>query len=81
MKTIVKRRPLGATGLTVSEVSLGAMNLRMLKDREEGVRLVNFALDQGINLIDTARAYKGVTQSGARVAASAATKTTPAVVV
>lgn len=67
MKTIVKRRPLGATGLTVSEVSLGAMNLRMLKDREEGVRLVNFALDQGINLIDTARAYKGVTQSGVEV--------------
>ena len=67
MQTIVKRRPLGATGLTVSEVSLGAMNLRMLKDREEGVRLVNFALDQGINLIDTARAYKGVTQSGVEV--------------
>lgn len=64
MKTIVKRRPLGATGLTVSEVSLGAMNLRMLQNRDEGVRLVNYALDQGINLIDTARAYKGTTQSG-----------------
>lgn len=67
MKTIVARRPFGNTGLMVSEVSLGAMNLRMLQDREEGVKLVNFALDQGINLIDTARAYKGVTGSGVEV--------------
>ena len=30
MKTVVKRRPFGNTGLFVSEVGFGAMNLRML---------------------------------------------------
>lgn len=67
MKTVVKRRPFGNTGLSVSEVGLGAMNLRMLNTWEEGVALVNHVLDQGINLIDTARAYKGVNGSGVEV--------------
>ena len=68
MKTQVKRRPFGATGLSVSEVALGAMNLRMLNNRAEGVELVNYVLDQGINLIDTAWAYTGTTSSGEFVA-------------
>lgn len=67
MKTLVKRRPFGNTGLSVSEVGFGAMNLRMLNTWEEGVAMVNHVLDQGINLIDTARAYKGVNGSGVEV--------------
>ena len=67
MKTQVKRRPFGNTGLLVSEVGFGAMNLRMLNTREEGIALVNYVLDQGINLIDTARGYKGVNGSGEEV--------------
>ena len=67
MKTQVKRRPFGNTGLLVSEVGFGAMNLRMLNTREEGIALVNYVLDQGINLIDTARGYKGVNGSGDEV--------------
>ncbi len=67
MKTLVKRRPFGATGLQVSEVGFGAMNLRMLNTRDEGIALVNYVLDQGINLIDTARGYKGVNGSGQEV--------------
>ncbi len=59
MKTNIKRRKLGKTGLMVSELSLGAMNLRLLKSFAEAEEMVSFVLDQGINLIDTARAYKG----------------------
>lgn len=59
MQTKIKRRKLGRTGLMVSELSLGAMNLRMLKSFDEAFEIVNHVLDQGINLIDTARAYKG----------------------
>ena len=57
MKTIVKRRPFGKNGIDVSEVSFGAMNLRMLKDLTLSRNLVNSILDQGVNCIDTARAY------------------------
>lgn len=57
MKTSIKRRPFGKTGLNVSEISFGAMNLRMLPDLETVDKLINDVLDQGINLIDTARAY------------------------
>ena len=57
MKTRVKRRPFGNSGLMVSEVGFGAMNLRMLPDHEAVTTLINAVLDQGINLIDTARAY------------------------
>jgi aryl-alcohol dehydrogenase-like predicted oxidoreductase len=35
MQTTIKRRRLGRTGLLVSELSLGAMNLRMLKSFDE----------------------------------------------
>ena len=57
MKTSIKRRPFGKNGIDVSEVSFGAMNLRMLKDIDLARKLVNDILDQGVNCIDTARAY------------------------
>ncbi|HEY5467373.1 MAG TPA: aldo/keto reductase [Clostridia bacterium] len=64
MQTTIKRRKLGRTGLLVSELSLGAMNLRMLKSFDEACAIVDYVLDQGINLIDTARAYKGEISPG-----------------
>ena len=57
MKTNVKRRPFGKNGIEVSEVSFGAMNLRMLKDLDLSRKLINDIIDQGINCIDTARVY------------------------
>jgi predicted aldo/keto reductase-like oxidoreductase len=42
----------------VSEVGLGAMNLRQLPDHETVDAFLNAVLDTGINLIDTARAYE-----------------------
>jgi len=64
MKSVVKRRKFGNTGLYVSEVSFGAMNLRMLKNHDEAYKILNYVLDQGINLIDTARAYNGKSREG-----------------
>ena len=57
MQTKIKRRPLGNTGVSVSEVSLGAMNIRQLPDHETVQSFLNAVLDAGVNLIDTARAY------------------------
>ncbi len=60
----IKRRKFGNTGLEVTEVSLGAMNLRMLDTEDEARTIVRKALDLGINLIDTARAYSGTKDDG-----------------
>jgi uncharacterized protein len=64
MKSLIKRRRFGKTGLYVSELSFGAMNLRKLDTSEEAYKILNYVLDQGINLIDTARAYNGENSSG-----------------
>ncbi len=59
MKTVIRRRRLGRTGLYITELGYGAMNLRMLRSYDEACAIVNGVLDNGINFIDTARAYKG----------------------
>ena len=64
----MRYRPLGNTGLQVSEISLGTVELGLdYGFKESGyytrpslpdaVRLIHKALDIGINLVDTARAY------------------------
>lgn len=67
MRSEIKRRKLGKTGLNVSELSFGAMNLRLLDSVEQAYEILNFVLDQGINLIDTARAYNGENGQGQMV--------------
>ncbi|RJK97491.1 aldo/keto reductase [Vallicoccus soli] len=54
-------RPLGRTGIAVSELTLGAMMLGGAgnPDHDEAVRLVHRALDAGITTIDTADVYSG----------------------
>lgn len=47
MKSIIKRRRLGRTGLSVFELSFGAMNLRLLDSVEQANEILNFVLDQG----------------------------------
>lgn len=59
MNKNVRRRRLGRTELMVTELSFGAMNLRLLKSFDEARTIVNHVLDHGVNLIDTARAYQG----------------------
>ncbi|MBI5035238.1 MAG: aldo/keto reductase [Chloroflexi bacterium] len=50
-------RALGRTGVMVSPLCLGAMNFGGPTDEEESIRIINYALDAGINFIDTANVY------------------------
>ena len=52
-------RNLGGTGISVSELALGAMNFGAMgnTDHDESVRMIHTALDAGINLVDTADVY------------------------
>ena len=49
-------RPLGKSGLTVSEISFGGMSLG--EDERQNALLLNKAFDKGINLFDTADLYQ-----------------------
>jgi aryl-alcohol dehydrogenase-like predicted oxidoreductase len=55
----VEQRILGRTGLSVSELCLGAMMFGSWgnPDQEESIRIIHRALDAGINFIDTADVY------------------------
>jgi aryl-alcohol dehydrogenase-like predicted oxidoreductase len=57
----VNRRPLGRTGLEVSEVGYGAWGIGgsmwLGADDEESLRALNRAIDLGLTLIDTALGY------------------------
>jgi aryl-alcohol dehydrogenase-like predicted oxidoreductase len=55
----VERRVLGRTGIQVSELCLGAMMFGAWgnRDRDESVRIIQRALDAGIDFIDTADVY------------------------
>ncbi|MEV4627177.1 aldo/keto reductase [Micromonospora sp. NPDC049523] len=52
-------RLFGNTGVRVSPLTLGAMNFgqRGNPDHDEGVRIIHRALDEGINVVDTADVY------------------------
>ena len=54
-------RPLGRTGLTVSEIGFGAASWwgKAAMDEAEAVWLVRAALDGGVTLFDTGAAYSG----------------------
>lgn len=66
----LERRRLGRTGLEVTRIGFGALEIgrdwglgegvaRRRPEAEEAGRTLNGVLDLGINLIDTARAYHG----------------------
>jgi aryl-alcohol dehydrogenase-like predicted oxidoreductase len=54
-------RPLGRTGVYVSQMCLGAMMFGAFgnRDHDDCVRIIHKALDAGINFIDTADGYSG----------------------
>jgi aryl-alcohol dehydrogenase-like predicted oxidoreductase len=55
---MLPRRPFGNTGLTVSALGFGAGHIGAWEMSEDDAgRLLNAALDVGINLVDTARGY------------------------
>ncbi|MBP2327097.1 aryl-alcohol dehydrogenase-like predicted oxidoreductase [Kibdelosporangium banguiense] len=55
----MRRRYLGATGMSVSVIALGTMNFGGWgnTDRAETVRMIRGAVDAGIDFIDTADVY------------------------
>jgi len=55
----MEHRPLGRTGVSISELCLGAMMFGDwgTKDHDESIRIIHRALDAGINFIDTADVY------------------------
>lgn len=53
----MEHRLLGRTGVRVSPLCLGAMNLGGPTPDDEGIRIVHAALDAGINIVDTANVY------------------------
>ncbi len=59
----MKYRTLGRTGIEVSEVGYGAWGIGGIQwtggDDDEARNALNLAIDQGLNLIDTALAYGG----------------------
>jgi aryl-alcohol dehydrogenase-like predicted oxidoreductase len=54
-------RPLGRTGVSVSQLCLGAMMFGAFgnTDHDDCIRIIHKALDAGINFIDTADGYSG----------------------
>jgi aryl-alcohol dehydrogenase-like predicted oxidoreductase len=57
----VRYRPLGKTGLSVSEIGYGAWGIGgsswIGADEDESVRALEWAIELGVNFIDTARGY------------------------
>jgi aryl-alcohol dehydrogenase-like predicted oxidoreductase len=55
----MEMRPLGPTGLAVAPLCLGAMNFGDPTDAETSTRMIDAALDAGVNMIDVADVYAG----------------------
>lgn len=53
----MKYRKLGRTGLLVSEISLGTMTFGNQIDEAESIKLMKYAMESGVNFIDTADSY------------------------
>ncbi|MFC1920663.1 aldo/keto reductase [Chloroflexota bacterium] len=53
----MEHRNLGNSGLKVSEISLGGNNFGWWADEPTSITVINHAIDQGINFIDTADGY------------------------
>jgi aryl-alcohol dehydrogenase-like predicted oxidoreductase len=53
----MRYRPLGSSGLKVSEIALGTMMFGGPTSEAEARRMLDFGLEQGVNFIDTANVY------------------------
>ncbi len=53
----IPRRPLGKTGLKVSIVGLGGWHIGIQKDPAESARLIQSAVERGINFLDNSHDY------------------------
>ena len=53
----MKTRPLGRTGLEVSEICLGTMTYGQQTDRDDAFAQMDLAVESGVNFFDTAELY------------------------
>ena len=53
----MKKRPLGRTGIDVSEICLGTMTWGTQNTEAEGHEQMDYAVEQGVNFFDTAEMY------------------------
>jgi aryl-alcohol dehydrogenase-like predicted oxidoreductase len=58
-EAVVEYRRLGRSGLNVSKIVLGTMNLGGPTEKTESLRIIDQAVDGGINLFDCADVYAG----------------------
>ena len=56
-QSAIHYRSLGRTGIKVSQVSLGTMTFGSTTPEREAIRMIDMAIESGINLIDTANIY------------------------
>jgi len=61
MKTEIKKRELGRSGLEVSEIGLGCMGMGfgygVIADEDQSIRLIRKAVELGVTFFDTAEVY------------------------
>lgn len=56
---MLEKRPIGKSGKTISSIALGCANWGRDIDEESAYRIMDYALEKGINLFDTAEVYGG----------------------
>ena len=56
---MLEQRPIGKTGKTISSIALGCANWGRDISEESAYRIMDYALEKGINLFDTAEVYGG----------------------
>lgn len=59
----MERRPIPNTSLTVSPICLGTMTFGTPVDEAEAISLVHWAIEHGVNFVDTANMYEGYARS------------------
>ncbi|HEX7056484.1 MAG TPA: aldo/keto reductase [Bacilli bacterium] len=60
----MKYAALGRSGITVSRLCLGTMNFGPNTEEKEAFRIMDAAIDAGVNFFDTANVYGGVEHKG-----------------
>lgn len=55
----MEQRPLGSTGLTVSHIGLGSATFGREINQDEAFRILDYAVEHGVTLLDTAEGYGG----------------------